>query len=131
SGRGAAPGARGVSREDPGGGTTEPLLAAMTGDPGELVRRLLARIETLAERHRYEQAATVRPRLTALLRATVRMQRLTALTTLPEVVAARPAKQPGGWEIAVIRYGRLVAAGTAVAPTPPPATLAHLGVAAR
>jgi len=125
-GRCAAPCDLRVSPEDYRRETTEPLLAALTGDPGELVTRLLARIETLAERHRYEQAATVRARLTALLRATVRMQRLTALTTLPEMVGARPAKQPGGWEIAVIRYGRLVAAGTSVAPTHPRTTLAML-----
>jgi DNA polymerase-3 subunit epsilon len=103
-----------------------PLLAALTGDPGELVRRLLRRINRLAEAHRYEQAARVRARLAALLRATVRMQRLTALTVIPELVAARPAGRPGGWEIAVIRYGRLVAAGTSVAPTHPRTTLATL-----
>ena len=109
----------------------EPFTRALTGDPGELVRRLLARIETLASRHRYEQAAQVRARMAALLRATVRMQRLTALTGLPEVVAARPAppragRPDGGWEVAVIRYGRLVAAGTSVPPTHPRTTLAAL-----
>jgi DNA polymerase III subunit epsilon len=47
----------------------------------------------------------------ALLRATVRMQRLGALTRLPEVVAAR-RDQIGGWEIIVVRHGRLAAAAT-------------------
>ena len=40
-------------------------------------------------RQRYEEAAVVRSRLVALLRATVRMQRLGALTGIGELVAAR------------------------------------------
>ena len=52
----------------------------------------------------------VRSRLAALLRATVRMQRLAALTRLAELVAARRHGR-GGWEIALVRHGRLAAAG--------------------
>ena len=52
----------------------------------------------------------VRSRLAALLRATVRMQRLAALTGIAELVAARPAAG-GGWELAVVRHGRLAGAG--------------------
>jgi len=88
-----------------------PFRAATTGDPSPLVYRLLARIETLAARERFEDAAAVRGRLVAFLRTAVRMQRLVSLTALREVVAARPAAV-GGWEIAVVRHGRLVAAGT-------------------
>ena len=44
---------------------------------------------------------------------------------LPEVVAARPNAERG-WEIAVIRHGRLVAAGTSVPPTHPRTTLGVL-----
>jgi DNA polymerase-3 subunit epsilon len=95
-----------------------------------VVTRLLTRIGHLADQQRYEQAARVRARLAALLRATVRMQRLTSLTGLPEVVAARPSaprfQGQRGWEIAVIRHGRLVAAGTSVPPTHPRATLSVL-----
>jgi DNA polymerase-3 subunit epsilon len=70
----------------------------------------MARMRRLAAVQRYEDAARVRSRLTALLRAAVRTQRLTALTRLAEVVAAR--REPrGGWELSVVRYGRLVAAG--------------------
>jgi DNA polymerase-3 subunit epsilon len=120
-----------VDRDEYRRRAVEPFARALAGDPGELVSRLLARIEVLAGRHRYEQAAQVRARMAAFLRATVRMQRLSALTTLPEVVAARPAstrpgRPGGGWEIAVIRYGRLVAAGTSVPPTHPRSTLASL-----
>jgi DNA polymerase-3 subunit epsilon len=80
----------------------------------------MARIERLAAAHRYEDASRVRGRLAALLRAVLRTQRLTALTRLEEVVAARP-DPGGGWELAVVRHGRLVAAGRS-APTIHPRT---------
>ncbi|HEX6967671.1 MAG TPA: DEDD exonuclease domain-containing protein [Micromonosporaceae bacterium] len=89
----------------------EPFRSAVADDPQELVDVLAARIETLAQARRYEAAAVVRRRLAALLRAVVRMQRLVGLTHIPELVAARPTDQ-GGWELSVVRYGRLVAAGT-------------------
>jgi DNA polymerase-3 subunit epsilon len=88
-----------------------PFRTATHGDPQPVVDALLARIEVLSGAQRYEEAAVIRSRLIALLRATVRMQRLGALTGLPEVVAARRDKI-GGWEISVIRYGRLAAAAT-------------------
>ena len=58
----------------------------------------------------------------AVLRATVRMQRLSALTGIAELVAARrdPA---GGWEIAMVRHGRLAAAATAPPGVHPRTTL--------
>jgi len=46
----------------------------------------------------------------AFLRTTIRMQRLASLTSLAELVAARPSAT-GGWELAVIRHGRLAGAG--------------------
>jgi DNA polymerase-3 subunit epsilon len=105
--------------------TAGPIAEAFVGDPGPLVRRLLARIERLAGGSRFEEAARVRSRLAALLRASVRMQRLTALTAMPEIVAARPEPK-GGWEIALVRHGRLVAAGASVPPTHPRTVLAAL-----
>jgi DNA polymerase-3 subunit epsilon len=88
-----------------------PFRTATSGDPRPIVDALLARIDVLSGRQRYEDAAVVRSRLIALLRATVRMQRLGALTRLPELVAAR-RDQVGGWEISVVRHGRLAAAAT-------------------
>jgi DNA polymerase-3 subunit epsilon len=105
--------------------TAGPIADAFAGDPGPLVRRLLGRIERLAAGSRFEEAARVRSRLAALLRATVRMQRLVALTSMPEIVAARPEPK-GGWEIALIRHGRLVAAGASAPPTHPRTVLAAL-----
>ncbi len=88
-----------------------PFRTATSGDPGPVIEAIVARIEALSDKQRYEEAATVRSRLVALLRALIRMQRLDALTRLPEIVAAR-RDDKGGWEIAVIRHGRLAAAAT-------------------
>jgi DNA polymerase-3 subunit epsilon len=103
----------------------EPFRQLVHGDPEPVVTRLLARMEHLAAAQRYEDAARVRGRLTALLRAAVRTQRLTSLTRLSEVVAAR--REPGGgWELSVVRHGRLVAAGVSAPHVHPRTTLAAL-----
>jgi DNA polymerase-3 subunit epsilon len=84
---------------------------AFTADPRPVVAALSRRIGLLADAERYEDAAQARDRLAAFLRTAARMQRLSALAGCAEMVAARPATD-GGWELAVIRYGRL--AGAAV-----------------
>jgi DNA polymerase-3 subunit epsilon len=83
------------------------------GDCRVVVARLTARIEALSAAHRYEDAAAQRDRLAALVRAVSKLQRLTALTRCAEMVAARPTADLG-WELAVVRRGRL-AATTSVA----------------
>jgi DNA polymerase III subunit epsilon len=87
------------------------LRSALTGDPGVLVARLEQRIEALSAAQRFEDAAAQRDRLASLLRALARQQRAVSLTSVPELVAARPTADLG-WELAVVRHGRLVAAGT-------------------
>jgi DNA polymerase-3 subunit epsilon len=89
---------------------TGAYAAAVLGDPTELVARLSARIRALARDERFEDAAAQRDRLVALVGAVARLQRTTALTRVPELVAARPTAELG-WEVAVVRHGRLVAAG--------------------
>ncbi|MEV1287881.1 DEDD exonuclease domain-containing protein [Micromonospora sp. NPDC049679] len=110
-GRCPAPCEHRISVDDYAERAASPFRTATVGDPQVLVDALLARIETLAAACRYEEAATVRGRLAALLRATLRMQRLAALTGIEELVAARRAAD-GGWELAIVRHGRLAAAGT-------------------
>ncbi|MEE6260538.1 DEDD exonuclease domain-containing protein [Plantactinospora sonchi] len=95
-----------------------PVRTAMVDDPQVLVDALLGRIEALSGDHRYEEAAVVRGRLVAVLRATVRMQRLVGLTRIAELAAARRTTD-GGWEIAVVRHGRLAGAATAAPGVPP------------
>ena len=85
--------------------------ALLAHDAGPVVARLEQRIARLAAAGRYEDAAAQRDRLSVLVRAVARLQRLSALTALPELVAARPSADLG-WELAVVRHGRLAAAGT-------------------
>jgi DNA polymerase-3 subunit epsilon len=99
-----------------------PFRAAITDDPQGIVDPLLRRISVLAGASRYEEAAVVRGRLAALLRAAVRMQRLTALTRIDELVAARRAAD-GGWELAIVRRGRLAGAATSPRGVHPRATI--------
>ncbi|WP_242472820.1 hypothetical protein [Blastococcus sp. TML/M2B] len=88
------------------------LRAAVACDPGALVAPLLDRVERLAAEERYEDAAVLRDRVAVLLRAVRRRQRLESLAAVPELVLARP-DGAGGWELSVVRRGRLVSAGVA------------------
>ncbi|HVE74750.1 MAG TPA: DEDD exonuclease domain-containing protein [Mycobacteriales bacterium] len=89
----------------------EQYRRAVLSDAGVVVGALEARIRLLARAERFEDAAAQRDRLAAFVRAAARLQRLSSLTAVPELVAARPTADLG-WELAVVRHGRLVAAGT-------------------
>ncbi|WP_372455803.1 DEDD exonuclease domain-containing protein [Nonomuraea sediminis] len=83
---------------------------AMTLDASMVFTAVQARMERLSVEQRYEEASVDRDRLAAFVRTAARMQRLSAITRIPQLVAAAPAFD-GGWEIHVVRYGRLAAAG--------------------
>ena len=87
--------------------------AAMSGDCRDMVSLLRARIAALAATERFEQAALVRDRMLALVRAAARGQRLASLAGCAEIVAAR-RRTEGGWEVVLVRHGRL--AGTSISP---------------
>ena len=87
------------------------VRAALLGDVRAVLTTLADRIAALAGRERFEDAASQRDRLTALLRSAARMQRLRGLTGCAEIVAARPTPTQG-WELTAIRWGRLVGAAT-------------------
>ena len=78
--------------------------------PDEVVAAINARMSTLADDERFEEAGLHRDRLSAFVRAAARTQRLSALTRCPEVVAAR-REDDGRWAVHVVRFGRLAAAG--------------------
>ena len=82
-------------------------------------------MDALVARERFEEAALHRDRVAAFLRAAARMQRIRGLTVIEELVAARRA-DAGGWEIHVIRSGRLVAAGRVPVGAHPGATIEAL-----
>jgi len=86
------------------------VRAAMADDPAPVVERLAARIRTLVATERFEDAAAVRDRMAAFLRGASRTQRSAPLARIPELAAARRADD-GGWELVLVRHGRL--AGTA------------------
>ncbi len=91
---------------------------AITTDPRVVVDAARARIAGLAAEQRYEDAAVVRDRLLAFLHGAQRLQRLSALTAVAEMTAAAPTPE-GGWDIAVIRHGRLAGATSTPAHTDP------------
>jgi len=88
----------------------EGFRRAVAGDPSVVVAAVTRRIAALVAAERFEDAAAARDRVTAFVRAAARLQRLLSLTTVAQLVAARPTAELG-WELAVVRYGRLVAAG--------------------
>ncbi|MEO6821954.1 MAG: DEDD exonuclease domain-containing protein [Candidatus Nanopelagicales bacterium] len=86
---------------------------ALTRDARELEATIRERLRSLALDERFEDAALWRDRLQEFARAAARGQELASLAALPEIVAARPTITHG-WELHVVRHGRL--AGATVVP---------------
>ncbi|MET9069690.1 DEDD exonuclease domain-containing protein [Streptosporangium sandarakinum] len=102
------------------GELAEAARRAMELDASAVFAAMETRMTRLSLDQRYEEAAADRDRLAAYVRVAARMQRLRALTALPQLVAAAPAAD-GAWEVHVVRHGRLVSAGVmarGVHPTP-------------
>jgi DNA polymerase-3 subunit epsilon len=81
---------------------------ALAGDSRSVVTALRTRMGSLADQERFEDAGTLRDRMLALVRGMARAQRIAPLAASPEIIAARPAIA-GGWEVVVVRHGRLAA----------------------
>ncbi|WP_106208291.1 DEDD exonuclease domain-containing protein [Kineococcus rhizosphaerae] len=97
----------------------EAVRAALGTDATQELTLGRERMRALAAQERYEEAAAVRDRLEAFLTAADRAQRRAPVADLPELVAARrcvpaPGWPTGGWEVVLVRYGRL--AGTCLTP---------------
>lgn len=90
--------------------------------PDEVVEVVNAKMASLAQDERFEEAGVHRDRLASFVRAAARTQRLSSLTRCRELVAAR-REDDGRWAVHVVRYGRLAAAGVI-----PPGADAHLFV---
>ena len=84
----------------------------VAGRDDSALHALAVSLDAQADRGRYESAARMRDRLGSLVGGLDRAQTLAGLAALSEVVGARPDGH-GGWELAVLRYGRLASAGTA------------------
>ncbi len=90
--------------------TLEALRESLESSPARVTEALRHRMALLAASERYEEATTHRHRMTSFIRAAARSQRLRALTSCQEIVAARRGVG-GRWEAHVIRHGRLAGAG--------------------
>lgn len=93
---------------------SDAVRAAMLTDVRQLAAALERRIDRLSSKLRYEDATVWRDRLAAFVRAAAHTQRLSALSGCAQLVAAAPAPE-GDRDLAVVRYGRLAAAGMAPA----------------
>ncbi len=88
------------------------IRAVIDGRSDDVLRALRDRLQAQSESGRYADAAQLRDQLAALVDGLMRRQRLGALAAIAELVAAHPDGS-GGWEMTVVRYGRLTAAGRA------------------
>ncbi|MDO5676765.1 MAG: DEDD exonuclease domain-containing protein [Propionibacteriaceae bacterium] len=80
-------------------------------DVRPVLRSVRGRLSKLVGQQRYEEAGVLSERLLAYYQASLRYHRLRALARCRQLVAAVPSA--AGWDIHVIRYGRLAAAATA------------------
>nr|WP_300148722.1 DEDD exonuclease domain-containing protein [Propionicimonas sp.] len=90
---------------------TERVRGCLTSDVSPLVRRAEPRLRQLVSAERFEDAAVLTERLEGFSRAALRHHRLASLAGCAQIVAAR--RTDPGWEIHVIRHGRLAAAALA------------------
>jgi DNA polymerase-3 subunit epsilon len=96
----------------------EVAAALIDGLENSALAAAARRIAELAGRQRYESAARLRDHTVDAVEVLWRGQRLRALSSLPELVAAAP-DGAGGWQLAVVRHGQLAAAGIARRGVPP------------
>jgi DNA polymerase-3 subunit epsilon len=89
------------------------VRTAILAEADPVVQANLLRATTLSGAQRYEEAAVHRDRLLAYLRGAARSQRLAPIASITHLIAAR-RRQRGGWELVLVRHGRL--AGTSLSP---------------
>ncbi|AZN29079.1 DEDD exnuclease domain-containing protein [Flaviflexus salsibiostraticola] len=84
----------------------------LSGLVDDAVAHTMENLRQMSSREEFERAADERDRLSALVTTAARRERLSLLAGTAELRAAKPTEH--GWEIIIVRWGRLV--GTAVAP---------------
>ncbi len=87
------------------------LHALFAGEPGRFLDGARRRIADLASQERFETAAEVRDAVGGVLHASAGHSVRSSLRDIDELVAAE-RRDDGGWDLAVIRHGRLAAAGS-------------------
>ncbi len=99
-------------------GAVRRATALLEGSDNGALGGAVQQVTRLADRGHYESAARLRDQTATAIDVLWRSQRARALAALPELVAAAP-DGTGGWQLAVIRHGRLAAAGCAARGVPP------------
>lgn len=89
----------------------EGVRACLSQDFRPLVAAVQPRLAQLVAAERFEEAGALTERLESFGRAAIRHHRLASLAGCPQIVAARNTAD--GWELHVIRHGRLVGAALA------------------
>jgi len=84
------------------------LDTLMTQNHAELVNNLTSKMESLAQSERFEDAQIIRDRLNAFRLGSHRAAAVRSLRVIPEMVAVSNTPT-GGWQINVIKRGRLAA----------------------
>lgn len=87
------------------------FLALACGTDDRVLTAVRDRVTELADAQLFESAARLRDRLAVLADVLRRLHRLAAVTAIAELIVARRAPD-GGWELAVVRHGRLTGAAT-------------------
>ncbi|MDO5533638.1 MAG: DEDD exonuclease domain-containing protein [Propionibacteriaceae bacterium] len=87
---------------------TDAVRTSLTVDVRGILAAPRAKLGKLIAAERFEEAGRLTARLEAFVRASTRARRLEALARCPQVVAAARCEE--GWDVHVIRHGRLAAA---------------------
>lgn len=93
-------------------GHVRQIAELVDGTSDDVLVRLRAELDRVSRQGRFDQAALLRDRLSILAEAVDRRQRLGSFAGIEQLVTAQPDRS-GGWELTVVRYGRLAAAGRA------------------
>ena len=99
----------GPRRPDTLSAAVEQLRTALASDVRPVLRSVGQRLARLVAQQRFEEAQVLSQRLAGYARTTVRGQRMASVARCRQIVAALP-RDGGGWEIHVLRHGRLAAA---------------------
>ncbi|GAA3855035.1 DEDD exonuclease domain-containing protein [Tessaracoccus defluvii] len=109
-GRCLAPCQLGEAAERYGAVTAEVEESWLT-DVRPVLRSVQGRMNRLVGQERFEEAGELAERMRSYYRTSLRFHRIRSLALCPQLVAAVPTGR--GWDIHVIRYGRLAAATAA------------------
>lgn len=86
------------------------LIDLLAGDLSSLQRLAAERMQRLAGEARFETAAEVRDAMRSAVAIASRAEQVSALRRVPELIAAAPGFD-SGWDLAIIRHGKLAGAG--------------------